>query len=104
MLDNKLIISSLELTGKTMDLVLETKTIDHWSYWHEPYEVISIERFCYYLLSPEFIEKYDKIEYPRVWSCRTCMYFWLAIYEYQLGNEQFLIELLKKICPTDQTM
>ena len=63
----------------------------------------SIEKFCYYLLSPEFIEKYDKIEYPRVWSCRTCMYFWLAIYEYQSWNEKPLIELLK-LCPTDQTM
>lgn len=111
MLDNTLIESALQLTWKSMEDMEECISYTNCC-WHHPscscedhneYE-FSIEKFCYYLLSPEFIEKYDKIEYPRVWSCRTCMYFWLAIYEYQRRDEKYpgwnetpLIELLNKI-------
>jgi hypothetical protein len=31
------------------------------------------------------------------------MKFWIAINEYQKGNSENLIDLLSKICPTNQT-
>ena len=56
MLDTKLIERALQLTGKTM----EEMNIDYIAYCEIPVEnEFSIEKFCYYLLSPEFIEKYD---------------------------------------------
>lgn len=61
MLDIKLIENALALTGNTLDLIYEIKTIVHWSYWHEPFNTPCIEKFCYYLLSPEFIDKYYPI-------------------------------------------
>lgn len=105
MLDNTLIESALQLTWKSMEDMEEYSVLVDWRWTVCDWEFeFSIEKFCYYLLSPEFIEKYDKIEYPRVWSCRTCMYFWLAIYEYQRRDEKYpgwnetpLIELLSKI-------
>ena len=56
MLYTKLIERALQLTGKTM----EEMNIDYIAYCEIPVEnEFSIEKFCYYLLSPEFIEKYD---------------------------------------------
>jgi len=55
----------------------------------------SIEKFFYYLLSPEFIKKYSE---PLDWE--DWVYanrFWRAIYEYQSWNPEPLIEFLKKI-------
>ncbi len=81
-----------------------------------------IEKFCYYLLSPEFIEKYAKVtedvpdETGHTMNTYRKIYSWTqierieiefkavyyteigkAIYEYQSGNEKPLIELLSKI-------
>ena len=87
MLDTKLIERALQLTGKTM----EEMNIDYIAYCEIPVEnEFSIEKFCYYLLSPEFIEKYD-------WIIHTSRYFWEAIYEYQKWNEEPIISLLSKI-------
>lgn len=105
MLDTKLIESTLALTGKIMADVMEwiplTKRWDtSWDYG------FSIEKFSYYLLSPEFIEKYLDIidweynpdyyddSYP-FWVAYSD--FWVAIWEYQLWNEQLLTNLLSKI-------
>lgn len=58
----------------------------------------SIEKFCYYLLSPEFIEKY--LELDHLFTYDEYVYFIEmaeAIYEYQKGNPEPLISLLSKI-------
>lgn len=104
MIPTQLIENALSLTGKTMEDVYE--------YWEAKDEndryynwlplVFSIEKFCYYLLSPEFIEKYanilDKIDW-REWNSfiSVSTYFWQAIYEYQSWNPEPLISLLEKI-------
>lgn len=49
MLDTKLIEKALALTGNTMEYMSEIGIYE---------DSFSIEKFCYYLLSPEFIEKY----------------------------------------------
>lgn len=114
-----LIENALALTGKTME-EMQTITPD-WSNWW-----FSIEKFCFYLLSPEFIEKYRKIyddsdtyirdaEWnpiesiytPKEWGKAltwTACAIWWAIYEYQRKDEEFpdwnpepLISLLEKI-------
>ena len=54
MLDNKLIESTLQLTGKNMYDVSFDEMQSDGMFKTE----LSIEKFCYYLLSPEFIEKY----------------------------------------------
>lgn len=105
MLDNKLIESTLQLTGKSIyDLSEWNPTTYH---WHTSWDFeFSIEKFCYYLLSPEFIWSYYSIvmcdeeykpwyelmEYDTVASD-----FWKAIRKYQKLDEQPLIELLSKI-------
>ncbi len=73
-----------------------------WEYsWPNIELKFSIEKLCYYLLSPEFIEKYAKIinwEYYFVWQeKRMSATVWQEIYEYQSWNEQPLIDLLSKI-------
>lgn len=86
----ELIEKALALTGKTTDNV----EIFTWSSID-----FSIEKFCYYLLGPEFIEKYNS-EYCDTINCDTAYTassFWYAIYEYQKWNSQRLIELLSKI-------
>jgi hypothetical protein len=51
--------------------------------------------FFYYLLSPEFIDKYAE---NKVWHNETYIgFFGKAIYEYQKGNSAHIIELLTKI-------
>lgn len=89
-LSEKLIENALNLTGKTMEDILND-TQDY----HE-------QALCYYLLSPEFIEKYDRIIYPENidrYPYLQSLRFWQAITEYQSGNEKPLIELLSEIKP-----
>ena len=59
-MDNKLIESALQLTGKKMDDISEY-VYNKFEYCYEL--DFSIEKFCYYLLSPSFIEKYTKINH-----------------------------------------
>lgn len=91
MLDNKLIKNALAICGKPMTLMEEAI--------HKPNTTgkykFSIEKFCYYLLSPEFIEKYCEIDDIR--PSQWIVIIWWAIYKYQSGNEEPLIELLSKI-------
>ena len=94
MLDNKLIESALQLTGKTMEDVSDEDTSNR--LWFR------IDIFCYYLLDRQFIIKYYQNQKP--WytpSIETTDLmageFWYAIMEYQSGDEQPLIQLLKKI-------
>lgn len=48
---------ALALTGKTME---DVSDIDYGGeYMDEKFSYFSIEKFCYYLLSPEFIKKYN---------------------------------------------
>ena len=113
MLDNKLIESALQLTGKTMeDMNIPKYLWDcnvNWMAFPEFWDKFSIEKFCYYLLDKKFLIKYYQNKKP--WytpSIETTDLmageFWYAIMEYQSWNENPLIELLSKICPTDQTM
>ena len=100
MLNNTLIENALNLTGKTMEDMKEL--IDLWN--NDAGYYFSIEKFCYYLLSPEFIEKYYKNMYPNkeIYTYSNFFHwyterFWIAIYEYQSWNEEPLQELLSKI-------
>lgn len=57
MIDKTLIENALSLTGKTMEDIEEISSAD----WHSDSEYfykLSIEKFCYYLLSEQFIEMY----------------------------------------------
>ena len=93
MLTTQSIEKALALCGKIMsptnylyDFELENKNPISWTWY------FSYPKFFYYLLSPEFIEKYlEKVS--------TCFArdFWQAIYEYQSGNEERLQNLLSKI-------
>jgi hypothetical protein len=87
------------LTGKTMgnmEEIIATNIMDYHN--TDIYPEFSIEKFCYYLLSPSFIEKYRTMKnvYPYIPSVYTDQIA-MAIYEYQLENEQPLIDLLSKI-------
>lgn len=118
MIDNELIEKALSLTRKTME---DMYTDKYWSDWKNialiPDRIrFSIEKFCYYLLSPEFIEEYTeklwweiKDEPDDTYESNVCR-FSVAIYEYQLfmkqdksywewwaWSEKPLIELLSKI-------
>lgn len=102
MLSQQLIENALALTGKTMGDILETKTVDHWNYWHEPFDIICIEKFFYSLLDRQFLIKYYQNQKP--WylpSTETTDLmsgeFWYAIMEYQSDNEKPLQDLLTKI-------
>ena len=52
----ELIKKALTLCGKTMEDVSDIEYGGE--YMSEKYLYFSIEKFCYYLLSPEFIERY----------------------------------------------
>lgn len=97
MIPQELIEKAFSLTGNTIgDMVC-----DYWT-GNKEYatltEWFSFEKFCYYLLSPEFIVEYLKID-----SVPDCSHWWVAydlweaIYEYQKGNEERLIDLLSVI-------
>lgn len=96
MIYNTLIENALALTGKKL------YEMNRWYSWE--YEVeykFCIAEFCYYLLSPEFIEKYSKTinwEFFFDWQEeRVARMFWLNIYRFQSWDEQPLIDLLSKI-------
>lgn len=96
MLDNTLIENALALTGTPVE---EMTRWYRWEYeveWH-----FCMAEFCYYLLSPEFIEKYKKMDDKSKNDWMHESYYWkrfgYAIYEYQSGNEKPLITLLQKI-------
>ena len=95
----ELIENALKLTGKTMEDIEEYCVFLDWRWRVCDWEFeFSIKNFCYYLHSPEFIEKYGEIDndwLPQVWYAKS---FWTAIYEYQSGNENPLEDLLSKIC------
>ena len=102
MLDNKLIESALQLTGKTME-DMKVLEVEEWA--SDISKEFSIEKFSYYLLDRQFIIKYYQNQKP--WytpSIETTDLmageFWYAIMEYQSWNEEPLIELLTKICKT----
>ena len=109
MIDNTLIEKALNLTWKSMEdmevIVQEwpcqCSNDTHYINWE-----LSIEKFSYYLLSLEFIEKYlEEIDYENnpdycddeypIWYAYS--QFWVAIWEYQSGDEQPLIQLLINI-------
>ena len=92
-MENFLIESALWLTGKKME-DMEVIVIN-WPNSAYIENEFSIEKFCYYLLSPEFIDKYRDISKISLWF--TITDFWFAIYEYQSGKEQPLINLLSNI-------
>lgn len=92
MIPQQLIENALALTGDNREDMMEWIP-DEISF----YKIFSIEKFCYYLLSPEFIEKYQNLQIVK-WCIHYYVgEFWKAIYEYQSGNEKPLISLLEKI-------
>ena len=58
MLDNTLIEKALSLTGKTIKDVEQEVPMPYEDYTMDEFY---IEKFCYYLLSPEFLEKYTDL-------------------------------------------
>ena len=94
----ELIEKSLELTWKDMRDMTEIIWKEYeWEFiW-----VFSIEKYCYYLLSPEFIEKYKKIDDKSKTDWMHESYyvrcFAKAIYELQKWDAKHLIHLLSKI-------
>ena len=92
MLDNKLIESALQLTGKTMEDVSDEDTSNR--LWFR------IDRFCYYLISEDFIKSYK--ESPGNYGMNIEIDFLYAIQDYQSWNEQPLIELLSPVCIQDK--
>jgi len=100
MLDNKLIENALALCDKEIEDIVESKNIDYFdeSLKHE----FSIEKFYYYLLSPEFIEKYQENcinDFELYTDIVLSELFWRALYLYQLWQKHHLIDLLLKIKP-----
>ena len=96
MLSQKLIKKALALTDKTIKYIYELEELTPVDFEY----MVSIPKFCYYLLSPEFVEKYAFIVYE--WSDdeykdKSSRTIGQAIYEYQLGNEESLTTLLFKI-------
>ena len=65
MLDPTLIEKALALTGKTIDSMVHDNALavfqEYSSKEWNPMDYFSIAEFCYYLLSPEFIEKYCEV-------------------------------------------
>ena len=104
-----LIEKALAFTGKTEWAMAELTSLkqdgnDITTKWK-----FSIEKFCYYLISPSFIEKYtdtiairrwydvsDKFLYEHEYDYNAGD-FWKSIRKYQSWNPQPLISLLEKI-------
>lgn len=97
MLDNKLIENALASTWKSEWDICELTMVDKdWDKITTKWK-FSIEKFYAFLLSPEFIEKYQNLQIVK-WSMHYYVgEFWKAIHDYQSGNEQPLIDLLSKI-------
>ena len=94
MLSQQLIESALWLTGKTIEDMEEFK-IPKWKYYDFGVMRFSIEKFSYYLLSQEFIKNYK--ECPGNYAMNMEIDFLYAIQDYQVWEEQHLIDLLSKI-------
>lgn len=99
MINNTLIEKALSITWKSMEDMEVWRERIHdniWKNW-----VFSIEKFCYYLLSPEFLEKYSEIldKNWHKWDLKVSSIWYGAdaIHEYQSWNEKPLITLLEKI-------
>lgn len=98
-LPQELIIKALALTWRTIEDMEEPEFVHRTQWFPELYNwrlnwFLSIEKFCFYLLSPEFIEKYiEDID----WLMFCSREFWETISEHQKGNSQPLIDLLSKI-------
>lgn len=107
LLSETLILASLALTGKTMEDMTEPEFVHRTQWFPELYHwrlnwLLSIGKFYAFLLSPEFIEKYEllwieKYENDEVPNKYIASEFWVAIHDYQNGDSQLLIELLSKI-------
>ena len=85
---NDLIEASLALTGKTTkDMYDWGDTELFWDDWDIALTFrFSYPKFFYYLLSPEFIEKYENNTRTSQWHTLPYTHikeFWKAIYEYQ---------------------
>lgn len=100
-MEQKLIESALQLTGKTMEDMevivqewpCECKEDTHYINWE-----FSIEKFCYYLISEDFIKSYK--ESPGNYGMNIEIDFLYAIQDYQSWNEEPLIKLLTPLCKT----
>jgi hypothetical protein len=82
--------------------MIDTKLIEN-SFqlcWKE-YSYTDIEHYSYFLLSPEFIEKYEKHTKQDMHYIDTkkdlYRLFWQAIGEYQAKDKNLLVSLLSKI-------
>lgn len=95
-LPQELIIKALALTGKTIHDMKQD--VYHDFNWDTNF---SIEKFCFYLLSLEFIKAYiEKWWWDTKWIDLTnaiLLTMWIATNEYQKWNSQPLIDLLYKI-------
>lgn len=103
MLSQHLIERALSLTEKTKYCVSRIDFDNMDELW-EPFANFDWHQFCYYLLSPEFIEKYSenlnayhKSWYKKPLYTHTTKVIWKAIYEYQSWDEKPLVKLLSKI-------
>lgn len=97
----ELIEKALALTGKTtedMETIDKQKYIEEEPFFEESLFEFSIEKFYYYLLSSEFIERYKSNVPIAIGKPNWVTYIiWEAIYSYQKGNPEPLISLLSKI-------
>lgn len=94
MIDNKLIEKALSLTGKTMEDMYGDSDKDQYL------EKISIEKFCYYLISKDFLNTYEPyfwIKYKESMRYRVGHAFQEAITAYQDWNDKLLVDLLEKL-------
>ena len=96
-LPTNLIESALALTGKTTSYVEEDVLDEFLDYT----PTFSYPKFYAYLLSPEFIEKYEKQTKQDMHYIDTkkdlYRLFWQAIGEHQAKDEKLLISLLSNI-------
>ena len=85
MLTTQSIEKALALTGNNIGMIEEWVWI----------KSLSIEKFCYYLLSPEFIEKYAihikaEEDFEGIsWHIRISWHIWYCISEYQRRDQEF---------------
>jgi hypothetical protein len=96
LIPQKLIEKALALTSKTIEDMYAGNIWQYEVEWN-----FSYQKFFYYLLSPEFIEKYDNhIKQDFIYiDGKKDIYrlFWQAIWEYQSWDSDLIIWLLSKI-------
>lgn len=105
MIKQEIIERALALTGKTMEDMWEIvrKSDCECKYAHFSDYDFSYQKFFYYLISTEFIEKYEPlyhkyhIEWWYIWDNPLPKKFLTAIYKYQKWSPEYLILLLAKI-------